>query len=284
MTTASVPFSEPIPPAGARLAEPLPPIPSAATSPARTGAPKATEPRTGQGNDAEHRAWRDRTIERYTKMVDKVIAKVLAAGQRSYIEADDLKSAGIVALIEAIDTYRSEQGPLDAWLHKCVHGAVHNEIDRELRQHGANVPLVRVRHGGRKPRLVDARHQQCADGCDASVALACEDCEQALCKTCADHHSAKGHETSEIVPVTLRADDIDLDGQTRTAGTIEDNIAVKEAMDILGKADPRARLAVRLHYWYGMTQEEIAEHMGVCPRTVRRILARGEEKLRHALS
>src|SRR5687768_17050949 len=47
-------------------------------------------------------------------------------------------------------------------------------------------------------------------------------------------------------------------------------IGIHEALDELGKLDPRMARIVEMRYFGGMTEEEIAEILGLTDRTVRR--------------
>ena len=49
---------------------------------------------------------------------------------------------------------------------------------------------------------------------------------------------------------------------------------INDALEVLDKSDPRLRRVVEMRYFGGMTDGEIAEALGVTPRTVSRDLAR----------
>jgi RNA polymerase sigma factor (sigma-70 family) len=61
------------------------------------------------------------------------------------------------------------------------------------------------------------------------------------------------------------------DGLSDADGEVE---LVDEALQVLEQSDPRLRRVIEMRYFGGMTDGEIAEALGVTPRTVSRDLAR----------
>lgn len=61
---------------------------------------------------------------------------------------------------------------------------------------------------------------------------------------------------------------------TEIAGSIgnqdEDIIRINDALDELDKSDPRLRKVVEMRYFAGLTEQEIADALGLTERTVRR--------------
>jgi len=60
-------------------------------------------------------------------------------------------------------------------------------------------------------------------------------------------------------------------------------VALDEALDVLAAFDPRSARAVELHYFGGMSHEEVAAAIGVAVRTVARDLRDGETWIRKHL-
>lgn len=67
-------------------------------------------------------------------------------------------------------------------------------------------------------------------------------------------------------------------------GQAEEILAVDEALDRLGRLDPQQARIVELRYFGGMSVEEIAELMGISPRTVKRDWAMAKDWLRAQLT
>ncbi|MGB0714755.1 MAG: sigma-70 family RNA polymerase sigma factor [Phycisphaerae bacterium] len=67
------------------------------------------------------------------------------------------------------------------------------------------------------------------------------------------------------------AERIDLDNlETPTGGRVVDAVALDDALDRLSEADERMGRIIELWFFGGMTVAEIAEHIGVSDRTVKR--------------
>jgi RNA polymerase sigma factor (TIGR02999 family) len=63
---------------------------------------------------------------------------------------------------------------------------------------------------------------------------------------------------------------IDTDVVNQTQANEEEILRVHEAVDELGNYDPRMLQVVEMRYFAGMTEQEIADALGVTERTVRR--------------
>jgi RNA polymerase sigma factor (TIGR02999 family) len=66
-------------------------------------------------------------------------------------------------------------------------------------------------------------------------------------------------------------------------GSVEEILAVHEALDDLTSVDPRLVQIVELRYFGGLTETEIAQALGVTERTVRRDWQKGQLMLRAVL-
>lgn len=64
----------------------------------------------------------------------------------------------------------------------------------------------------------------------------------------------------------------------------DDLIGVSEALDALAKVDPRATQVVEMRYFAGMTEQEVAQALGVTERTVRRDWEKARLILKAALA
>ena len=67
-------------------------------------------------------------------------------------------------------------------------------------------------------------------------------------------------------------------------GQAEQILAVDEALARLSRLDPQQACIVELRYFGGMSVEEIAELMGISPRTVKRDWAMAKAWLRAQLA
>jgi RNA polymerase sigma factor (TIGR02999 family) len=76
-------------------------------------------------------------------------------------------------------------------------------------------------------------------------------------------HSA-GKRGAGAVQVTLHED------LAASRETLVDVLAVDEALKKLAEFDPRQASVMELHFFAGLTFEEIAEHLGVSSRTIKR--------------
>ncbi len=47
------------------------------------------------------------------------------------LEKEDLMSIGIIAMIQAVDTYDPSKGVLDKWISRCVYSSIIDEIKKE---------------------------------------------------------------------------------------------------------------------------------------------------------
>ena len=61
-----------------------------------------------------------------------------------------------------------------------------------------------------------------------------------------------------------------LDGDLVTCPVSDELLDLDEALSKLGSADAQAAEVVKLRVFAGMTVEEVAEHLGISPRTAKR--------------
>ncbi len=93
-------------------------------------------------------------------------------------------------------------------------------------------------------------------------------------------HARQRRAAKRGVPVALGLEGF---GQGAAAGGLEEVLAVDEALTRLSQFDPQQCRVVEMRYFGGLTVEEIAEVLGVSPRTVDRDWAMAKAWLRAEL-
>ncbi len=76
---------------------------------------------------------------------------------------------------------------------------------------------------------------------------------------------------------------LDTEAHDRLAGPESDALRVHEALEVLAQADPRLAQVVEMRYFGGLSENEIAQNLGISERTVRRDWEKARLMLREAL-
>ena len=102
------------------------------------------------------RAERDEKIKRYAHLVDKVASRAISRLPRS-IELDDVKSAGMIGLIDAIDKYSEDKGrSFSVYAEIRIRGAIMDElraldwVPRSVREHAQRIARAERALGPRR--------------------------------------------------------------------------------------------------------------------------------------
>ena len=78
----------------------------------------------------------------------------------------------------------------------------------------------------------------------------------------AEHAKKRGEGKSHVQPMDFEI--------AAPAANIDEVLSIDEALNRLEQIDPRASRIVELRYYAGMTEEEVAEILGISSRTVKR--------------
>ena len=223
---------------------------------------------------------REQLIEQYMSLVRSLARRYSYRGE----QLEDLVQIGAIGLIKAIDRFDLDRGvELTTYATPNIIG----EIKRHFRDKGwaVRVPRGLQELNVKLSRLVD----------DLTVELSRSPTIPELAK-------AAGAEEEEVLEalesgraytsLSLSAgggggDDDDFD-PLESLGTEEHQYAVSEDRALLAPGfetlDDRERLILRLRFFEGLTQSQIAQHVGVSQMHVSRLIRRSLEKIRETIA
>jgi RNA polymerase sigma-B factor len=208
-------------------------------------------------------AARDRLIEKHIPLV-KTIARRYVYTCEPY---EDLVQVGSIGLIKAVDRFEPARGvDLAAFAVPNILG----EIRRYLRDLSAPVRLPRhnqeiCAHIRVTRRQLSARLQRTPTSSELAKAV-----------DLSEHELASALQAEQVrTPVSLgEARDI---AGADAFDESEDRLSVARSMRVLHR---RERQALRLRYYDDLSQDEIAQRLGLSQTHTSRVLASGLEKLR----
>jgi RNA polymerase sigma factor, sigma-70 family/RNA polymerase sigma-70 factor, sigma-B/F/G subfamily len=226
------------------------------------------------------RAARQQLIERYMSLVRSLARRYASRGE----QLDDLIQIGAIGLIKAIDRFDLERGvELTTYATPNIIG----EIKRNFRDHGW---AVRVPRGLQELSIQLMRVVEQLTG------------ELARSPTIPELAEATGASEEEVLealessraytPLSLSVgpsgdDDDELD-PLESIGTEEHEYEISEDRAVLEPGmrvlDAREREIIRLRFYEGLTQSQIAQQIGISQMHVSRLIRRALEKARSEIA
>ena len=226
------------------------------------------------------RAARQQLIERYMTLVRSLARRYASRGE----QLDDLVQIGAIGLIKAIDRFDINRGvELTTYATPNIIG----EIKRHFRDHGwtvrvprglqeLSIQLMRVVENltgslGRSPTIPELAE---ATGASEEEVLEALESSRAYSPLSLSVGSS-GDDDDELDPLeSIGADDHEYE-------ISEDRVVLEPGMRVL---DERERLILRLRFYEGLTQSQIAQQVGISQMHVSRLIRRALEKARSEIA
>jgi len=238
------------------------------------GAEAESDPRLVEFARTRDRALRNELVEAHIGLAHHFANRY----RRSFSDDDDLRQVALIGLVKALDRFEPERGVAFSTF-------AGRTIDGELKRHFRDQSWTL-----RVPRSIKDLH--------VSVRRASEELEQQL------SHSPTVRELAEHLGVSVdavvgaigasaarRTGSLDRDeddrpsdhepalGQPGGTGDVEDRDQVER---LLATLDPREQEIIRLRFYDQMSQEQIAERVGLSQMHVSRLLRRSFDAMRAA--
>lgn len=230
----------------------------------------ATEELLQELHHHRDRRIRDELVRRHIPLVRSLCRRYLDRG----VELDDLVQVGVIGLLKALDRYDPERGVAFA---SFAVPTVLGEIRRHFRDHGWSVKVPRglqeLRQRADRAREELAQRlgrQPTAREIASRLGVAVDEVLLALDGI----RSCFRPDTLDGVPVDTAIDDLDVGEQVVLAELVR---------DALRCLPERQQEIIRLRYGLGLTQQEIAERIGISQMHVSRLLRSSHDRLRAVL-
>jgi RNA polymerase sigma-B factor len=220
-------------------------------------------------------AARERLIERYMSLVRSLARRYASRGE----QLDDLIQIGAIGLIKAIDRFDLDRGvELTTYATPNIIG----EIKRHFRDHGwaVRVPRglqelsIQLMHVVERLTVELQRSPTISELAEAS-GVSEEEVLEAL---------EAGRAYSPLsLSIASGSDDEDLDpleslgSEDHEYEVSEDRAVLEPGMRVL---DERERMILRLRFYEGLTQSQIAQQIGISQMHVSRLIRRALDKVR----
>jgi RNA polymerase sigma-B factor len=218
-------------------------------------------------DDAHGRA-RERLIEEHMYLVLGLARRYAHRGER----LDDLVQVGAIGLIKAVDRFKPDRG---VELRDYAVPTIVGEIKRHLRDRGSTIRIPR-RDQEMRTRLLWARRELSArlDRPPTWAELA-----SATALAPADLvHALEAERAALPLSLSDGAQEPAIEDDGYLAG--ENRALVDEGFEVL---DQREQRALRLSYFEGLSQREVARLLGISQSHVSRIIAGALAKMRAAI-
>lgn len=216
------------------------------------------------------RGIRDELVRRHLPLVRSLCRRYLNRG----VELDDLVQVGVIGLLKALDRYDPARGAAFA---SFAVPTVLGEIRRHFRDHGWSVKVPRglqdLRQRADRAREELAQRlgrQPTAREIATCLGVAVDEVLLALDGI----RSCFRPDTLDHAPVDTAVDDLDVSERVVLAELVR---------DALRSLPERQQEIVRLRYGLGLTQQEIADHVGISQMHVSRLLRSSHDRLRDTL-
>ena len=224
-------------------------------------------------------AAREQLIERYMSLVRSLARRYAARGE----QLDDLVQIGAIGLIKAIDRFDLDRGvELTTYATPNIIG----EIKRHFRDHGwaVRVPRglqelsIQLMHVVERLTVELSRSPtigELAEATSASEEEVLEALEVSRAYSPLSLSVASGSDDDELDPLES------IGSVEREYEVSEDRAVLEPGMRIL---DERERTIVRLRFYEGLTQSQIAQQVGISQMHVSRLIRRALEKARNEIA
>jgi len=218
----------------------------------------------------------DELVRSNVGLVSTVVKRFMSRGY----EYEDLFQIGCIGLLKAIKNFDTSYNVrFSTYAVPMIMG----EIKRFMRDDGPIKVSRNLKETGRKVRQVKEKLSK-KYGRDVTV----EEVAMELCITCED--VVMGMESlaaPEYLYDTIRQDDgapvmlIDKIGEDKDYGSdVIDKVALKE---LINELDPKSRQVIMLRYFKDMTQQQVAEMLGISQVQVSRIEKKVLEYMKKAM-
>ncbi|MPV49571.1 sigma-70 family RNA polymerase sigma factor [Pseudactinotalea sp. HY160] len=218
------------------------------------------------------RSHQDRLIEQHLGLARSLAARYRSRG----VEFQDLEQVACLGLVGAARRYRSERGEFGVFAAMTIEG----ELKKYFRDHAWVI---------RPPRRIQQLRSELA----TSYRDRLTDAEQ---QVLACRHGVTRREVGEALAATtcFRADSLDVparDGRAPRSASICDGVdgdhaGLEDLLDlrrVLAALSARERTLIRLRFFDELTQQQIAERLGISQIQVSRRLTRVLARLRATL-
>ncbi|MCB9539768.1 MAG: FliA/WhiG family RNA polymerase sigma factor [Myxococcales bacterium] len=231
-----------------------------------------------QADDMPETVDRNTVIERYAYLVNKVAYRLLARLPAN-VELDDLKSAGVIGLIDAAEKFDASKSNFRSYAEIRIRGAILDElraldwVPRTVRQSKTNIERAR--------RTVTARLGRPATDDELADELGLTP----------DEFAAKARKAEALRVVSyedLTADAGEDRGFLETIAdpqaedpetTREENERRAVLLDAMQQLDERSRLVVGLYYFEDMSLRDIGSILGVTESRISQIHSKAVREL-----
>lgn len=228
-----------------------------------------------ESTEAEQVQSREDLVRLHLPLVEHLTRRFLNRGE----QYDDLLQVGTIGLIKAIDRFDLERGvELTTYATPNIIG----EIKRHFRDHGwaVRVPRglqelsIQLMHVVERLTVELSRSPTIAELAEATGASE-EDVLEAL-------ETSRAYSPLSL-SVASSSEDEELD-PLESIGSIEHEYEISEDRAVLEPGmrvlDPRERVILQLRFYEGLTQSQIAQHVGISQMHVSRLIRRALEKMR----
>ncbi|MCU1489310.1 MAG: polymerase sigma 70 [Acidimicrobiaceae bacterium] len=258
--------------------------------------PEVTRPATSSGDNEAlwEKFWAERSqgarndlILAYEPLVNTVVSR-LPANVRAYWEVDDLRSFGLLGLVEAVDRWEpaTPATRFATYAMKRVRGAIFDElrrldwlprtVRRRVITYRATVDALSSELG-RVPGTAEVLSSMGVDGQSGTDLLAEVQSAQLLHL---QHGVGGEHVDEEVSLIDLIASDNEAEPEIQLLASER----LAEIRDAVTRLPDRQRTVVTLHFLAGLTQEQIGAMLGVSNSRVCQIEATAIHALRRILT
>lgn len=235
--------------------------------------------------DEAGQSYRDRLITEYAPLV-KTIAGRLGAKLPSHVCQDDLMSAGIMGLLDAIDKFDTEKGvEFKSYAEFRIRGSMLDElrsmdwVPRSVRRNAKRLQEAYVRVEKEKMRPAEDEEVAKALGIEMAEFYQLLDESKGMTLLSKD-------ELGDLIGMQDLAEKSTM---ARSTGILDpmDSLSIREIRDVTAKAIERLpdheRTVVALYYYEELTMKEIGRVMGYTESRVSQLHTKAVIRLRNSL-
>ncbi len=222
---------------------------------------------------------RNKVVEEYVYLVNRIAYK-MAARLPPNVELDDLKSVGVIGLIDAAEKYESGRGSFKAYAEIRIRGAILDElrsldwVPRSVRQLGNSLAAAR--------RTLDAELGRSATDAELAEHLGITEEElqaqaaraQAMCVVSYENIGHAGDEGRSFLETV--ADPNSHDPETCKV----DNDRVGVMLRAVQTLPERMRLVLSLYYFEDFNLREIGDLLGVTESRISQLHSAAVDRVR----
>jgi RNA polymerase sigma factor FliA len=252
--------------------------------------------RTAWGIDMSHalhaemsavttRAERNKVVEQYAYLINKVAYKMISRLPAN-VEMDDLKSAGVIGLIDAAEKYDPEKSSnFKSYAEIRIRGAMVDElrsldwVPRSVRQKSANIERTRRRLSTQLGR--PAEELELADQLGVSVSDFREMAEKARAMSVISYEDlggGVGEDRRDFLDCVADPEAMDPEDTSERSNRRD------LMLEAIRKLSERQRVVLSLYYFEDLNLKEIGRILGVTESRISQIHSKACGQLRPILS